>query len=197
MYTKVMGKIDLVFNHETIRIFLDKFRYPICIFFLILLLPQIQPSLLVPGFLVSLFGELIQLLSFGSLNKNRTLSTKGLYSLTRNPMYIGRFFLLVGGVLLIGKIWIIPAFTVLYYFYMINRVKREETNMHDIFGEEYESYCWQVKRFVPTFNRFNWNSLWYFKWNLLVQNHGHWNFAGMVFIYLVFYVFTSIKTGIQ
>ena len=192
-----MGKIDVVFNHKTIRIFLDKLRYPICIFFLILVLPQIQPSLLLPGFLVSLFGELIQIWSFGSLNKNRALATRGLYSLTRNPMYIGRFFLILGGLLLIGKMWIIPVFTVLYYFYMINRVKREEASLREIFGEEYESYCRQVKRFVPAFNRFNWKSLWYFRWNLLLQNHGHWNFAGVLSVYLLFYVFTFIKISIQ
>jgi hypothetical protein len=197
MYAKVMRKVDLVFNDETIRSFLDKFRYAICAFFLVLLLPQIQASLLLPGFLVSLFGESIQILSFGSLNKNRTLATRGLYSLTRNPMYIGRFFLLLGGLLLIGRMWIIPVFTVLYYFYMINRVKREETNLREIFGEGYESYCCQVNRFVPSFNGFNWKSLWYFRWNLLVQNHGHWNFAGVLSIYLLFYVFTFAKMGIQ
>jgi hypothetical protein len=197
MYAKVMGKIDLVFNHETIRIFLDKFRYAICASFLVLVLPRIQPSLLLPGFLVSLFGESIQIVSFGSLNKNRTLATRGLYSLTRNPMYIGRFFLLLGGILLIGKVWLIPLFTVLYYFYMINRVKREETNLREIFGGEYESYCCQVKRFVPSFSRFNWRSLSYFRWNLLVQNHGHWNFLGVLSIYLLFYVFTFLKIATQ
>jgi len=102
-----------------------------------------------------------------------------------------------GGLLLIGRMWIIPVFTLLYYFYMNNRVKREETNLLEIFGEEYESYCCQVNRFVPSFNRFNWKSLWYFRWNLLVQNHGHWNFAGVLSIYLFFYVSTFMKIGTQ
>ena len=197
MYKKLLSRINLIFNNKRLRIILNQLRYPIFLFVLILLLTQIQPSLLLPGFLVSLFGELIQIWSFATLDKNQSIVTTGPYSLMRNPMYIGRFFLLGGCLLLIGRIWILILFTVLYYFYMINRVRREETRLHEIFGNEYVSYCSRVKRFVPSFKQFNWKSLRTFKWRLLVQNHGHWNFALLIASYLLFYLFTIIKSGIR
>ena len=197
MYKKLLSRINLIFNNKRLRIILNQLRYPIFLFVLILLLTQIQPSLLLPGFLVSLFGELIQIWSFATLDKNQSIVTTGPYSLMRNPMYIGRFFLLGGCLLLIGRIWILILFTVLYYFYMINRVRREEKRLHEIFGNEYVSYCSRVKRFVPSFKQFNWKSLRTFKWRLLVQNHGHWNFALLIASYLLFYLFTIIKSGIR
>ena len=197
MYTKLLARTNLIFNNKRLRIILNQLRYPIFLFILILLLTQIQPSLLLPGLLVSLFGELIQIWSFASLDKNQSLATKGPYSLMRNPMYIGRFFVLGGCLLLIGRIWILLLFTVIYYFYMINRVKREESLLHGVFGDEYKSYCSRVKRFVPSFRQFDWKSLRSFKWKLLVQNHGHWNFAGVIATYLLFYLFTFIKSGIR
>ena len=197
MYTKALNIIDFLLNHRSILIFMNRLRYPICLFLLILLLFYIKRSLLLPGFLISLFGELIQIWSFASLDKNRKLATKGLYSLTRNPMYIGRFFLLAGLLILINKIWIILLFTVLYYFYTSNRVRREETKLHEIFGEEYKSYSSRVKRFMPSLNQFNVKYLMYFKWDLLVQNNGHWNLSGMLFIYFFFYLFTLINPGVQ
>ena len=140
---------------------------------------------------------MIQIWSFASLDKNRKLATRGLYSLIRNPMYIGRFFLLAGCLLLINKIWIILAFAVVYFFYMINRVRREEVKLRETFGEEYESYCSRVNRFIPSFRRINLKFLLYFKWDLLVQNNGHWNSAGVLSIYLFFYLFTLMNLGVQ
>ena len=40
-------------------------------------------------------------------------------------MYLGRFFLIGGALLLAGRPWILLPYAVFYYFYMVNRVKRE------------------------------------------------------------------------
>ena len=190
---KIVNRINSVFNHKKLRTLISGFRYPICLMLLVTLHPHIKHSLLLQGFIVSLLGELIQVWSFASLYKNKSLAVKGLYSLTRNPMYIGRFFLLLGLVLLLDEIWIIPVFLMLYYFYMINRVKREETVLHEIFREEYKSYCSMVNRFVPSFKQVQLKSLAFFRWKLFFQNHGHWNFIGFLSIYLFFYLFTIHK----
>lgn len=188
--------MSFVFNHEKIRLFLVNFRHPIFFIFLILMLPQIKPALLFPGFLISLVGELIQVWSLASLDKNRSLAVMGPYSLTRNPMYIGRFFLLLGGMFLVGEVWIILIFCVLYYYYLINRVTREEKKLYEIFGEEYASYCSMVNRFVPSFRQVTLKSLGYFRWSLFFQNNGQWNLLGVLSIYLFFYFFTLMKAGV-
>ena len=144
-----------------------------------------------------MFGELIQVWCFATLDKNRTLAVKGPYSLTRNPMYIGRFFLLLGVMLFIGRVRVIFVFAVLYQFYMINRVKREETRLKEIFKEEYDSYCSMVNRFAPSIKQFHLKSLGYFKWSLFFQNKGHWNLAGVLSIYLFFYFYTCANAGFK
>jgi protein-S-isoprenylcysteine O-methyltransferase Ste14 len=193
----ILNKINSLFNHKKTRFYLLRFRYPICLVLIILILPMIHPSLLLPGFFISLFGELIQLWSFASLDKNANIAARGPYCLLRNPMYIGRFFLILGGILLLDSLLIIIIFTILYYFYMVNRVKREEAKLLVIFGEEYRAYCSRVKRFLPTINNVSLDSLLYFRWKLLFQNHGHWNFIGMLSLYLLYYLFIFIKTGIH
>jgi protein-S-isoprenylcysteine O-methyltransferase Ste14 len=188
----IVPRIHDIFNNEMLRSFLSKFRYPMFIAFFILLIPQIRPSLLLPGFLMSLFGELIQIWSLASLEKNRKLAVKGPYMLTRNPMYIGRFFLILGGIILIGNIWVILGFIIIYYFYAVNRVKREERRLRLLFGEQYEDYCRKLNRFMPSLKLSNRRTLWSFKWGLLLQNNGHKNLMAVLSGYLVLYLYTFI-----
>ena len=190
MVDKIVYRIHDIFNNEMLRSFLSRFRYPIFIAFFILLIPQIRPSLLLPGFIMSLFGELIQLLSFASLDKNKSLAVKGPYLLTRNPMYIGRLFLILGGVILVGNIWVILGFIIFYYFYVINRVKREERRLGLLFGEQYEHYCREVNRFMPSLKLSNRRTLWFFKWDLLLQNNGHKSLIAVLSGYLILYLYT-------
>lgn len=193
MYAKAIEKIHFVFNNAKLRKILGKLRVPLCIAIFILLLLHIKPDLLLPGFLVSLLGELIQIWCFASLEKNRTLTVRGLYCLTRNPMYLGRFFLILGALIAIGNIWIIAIFCIVYYFYMVNRVKREEAVLHSVFGRDYDSYCAKVHRFLPSTKMFRWSSLMYFNWRLLKVNHGHWNILAMLFCYLLFFLSTLFR----
>ena len=192
MLDNVVNRTHEVFNNERLRSVLLKLRYPIFLVLFILFIPQIKPSWFFLGLIISLFGELIQLWCFASLDKNKTLAVKGPYILTRNPMYIGRFFLILGVLLLAGSLWVILGFVPVYYFYMVNRVRREETKLRVVFGEAYERYCRDVNRFVPSFKGVDWRSLLFFKWNLLVENNGHWNLLAMLVGYLVFYFFTFI-----
>ena len=64
-------------------------------------------------------------------------------------MYLGRFFIIGGFLLLLGQPWILLPYAVGYWLYMDSRVGREEARLRKIFGESYERYCAQVRRFVP------------------------------------------------
>jgi protein-S-isoprenylcysteine O-methyltransferase Ste14 len=190
MIHQEMERINALFNDKSIRKILLKVRIPLFLAALVLLVPNIKPELFLPGFLVTLFGSLFQAWCFGSLDKNRSLAIQGPYALMRNPMYQGRFFLLFGCLLLLGNIWLLLVFTVFYYFYMTNRVKREEQHLRGIFGEDYEAYCRDVHRFLPTFKGRYLKNIWFFKWDLFRENHGHWNFLAVLASYGVFYLFT-------
>ena len=187
-----VNSIHKAFNNRVVREVLVKFRAPISLVLLAALMTQVKQSYFFIGLTVSLVGELIQLWCFASLKKQKTLATKGPYVLIRNPMYIGRFLLILGGVLLTGNIWLIVIFSIVYYFYMINRVKREEKRLKGVFGDSYKDYCDNVNRFVPSFRGADLKSVWFFRWELFVGNHGLWNLLAVVLCYLIFYYFTFI-----
>jgi len=72
--------------------------------------PSFFLTLIVYVVLVSVLGEAIQLWSFASLVKNEQLTARGPYVLVRNPMYLGRFFLILGIALLFGNVYITLAY---------------------------------------------------------------------------------------
>jgi hypothetical protein len=188
-----LREIHRLFNHPGIRSFLRKFRVPLALAAGILLILRIKPEWFLPGLAVSLLGELIQLWCFASLHKKKELAANGPYALVRNPMYLGRYFLILGALLLAGRPWLPVVYTVLYYFYMSNRVKREEETLRGIFGREYEEYCSEVSRFVPSLRPFRGNPVMTFRWELLLRNNGHWNFLAMAGFYLVAWAATFLR----
>jgi hypothetical protein len=102
------------------------------------------------GTVILLFGESIRFVSAGTLKKYKgVVSKNGIYSFTRNPLYIGSFFIGTG-TCIIGRD---PLFAVLFvtlflgvYFTVI---KREEEFLIKQYGEEYESYLRTVPRIFP------------------------------------------------
>ena len=190
MLSEAMRPVHAVFNEARVRIFLFKSRYLLVLACFIFLISAVKPAWFLLGFYVALFGELIQVWSFACLEKNSNLSVRGPYMFSRNPMYIGRYFLLTGCLLTTGYIGWVPVLTVLYYFYAVNRVKREETRLHGLFGPDYENYCLNVNRFIPSFKAVEKDVLFFFKWTLLVKNHGHWNLMAMLGCFALIYFST-------
>lgn len=187
-----MRPVHGVFNDASLRRILCKSRYLLALAGFVFLVSAVNATWFLVGFFVALFGELIQVWSFGSLEKNLTLAVRGPYMFSRNPMYIGRYFLLTGCLLTTGHIWWVPALTVLYYLYAVNRVKREETRLQGLFGPDYENYCRNVNRFIPSFKAVKKRYLFFFKWTLLVKNHGHWNLMAMLGCFALLY-FSALK----
>ncbi|MBW7868190.1 MAG: isoprenylcysteine carboxylmethyltransferase family protein [Brumimicrobium sp.] len=75
-----------------------------------------------------------------------SLQTTGIYSLTRNPMYIGLLAGYLAFAILLGNWWTIistPIFFAILHFYVI---PREEHYLSYRFGKEYITYTNQVKR---------------------------------------------------
>jgi protein-S-isoprenylcysteine O-methyltransferase Ste14 len=145
--------INALFNNAALRKFLVRYRIVLGIALVGLLFWQLgwRAENFWPAFAVSMVGEFIQLWCFASLDKNATLAFRGPYSLVRNPMYLGRYFIILGLLLLLdsGRLAVIIVYTVLYWFYMTNRVKREEALLKEVFGQSYADYCAEVRPFLP------------------------------------------------
>lgn len=163
---------DSWFQHPGLRRFFVRMRVPIGAIVIVLLAPFVQRDWLLAGFVVSMFGEFIQVWCFASLDKNTTLTIRGPYTMVRNPMYLGRFFIVFGFLMLPGQWWLLVAFTVLYWLYMDARVQREEAHLRPIFGAPYDDYCQRVRRFVPGAPM---PGIGYWNWQLFSQNNAGTN----------------------
>ena len=180
--------ISGLFGNVTIRRFLVRMRHLLAIVLLVPLAAFMDPRLLPIGFAVSIVGQLIQTWCFASLVKNKELTMRGPYVFVRNPMYLGRYFLLLGFVILPGN-WIVAVvFTITYYLYMVNRVKREERRLNKVFGEDYARYRSDVRPFLPVVSRLFRKEVWFFDWSMFLRNNAHWNLLGTFGAYVVLFV---------
>jgi protein-S-isoprenylcysteine O-methyltransferase Ste14 len=173
----VIAGVNALFNHPGLRSFLVRLRAPIALAAAAAVIAFADPRWLWAGLAVSLGGELIQLWCFATLNKNASLACRGPYALVRNPMYLGRFFILSGALMLLGQPWLLPAFALGYGFYMVNRVGREERRLREVLGVPYAEYCAGTNRFLPG-APYRGEPVRVWDWTLFSQNHGWQNFAG-------------------
>lgn len=183
----MLDAIHRLFNHPTLRTILVRSRVLLGIGVVVLLLRYSSPHWMLAGFLVSMLGEAIQLWCFASLDKGRTLAFNGPYAFVRNPMYLGRYFILLGGLMLLGRGWVLVLFTVVYYFYMVNRVKREEEYLRGPLGEPYEDYLRTVNRFMPGPPKPG-SRVAFWDWKLLKRNHGTTNLVATLAFWVLAWV---------
>jgi protein-S-isoprenylcysteine O-methyltransferase Ste14 len=165
---------DGLFHHPGLRRFLVQMRIPLAMLIIVLVAQFARPDWLLAGFVVSMLGEFIQLWCFASLDKNATLTIRGPYTMVRNPMYLGRFFIVMGFLMVLNQWWLLLVYTALYWYYMDARVAREEAHLRPIFGQPYEEYCSSVRRFVPGWPTQG-DSVLYWNWQLFRQNHAGLN----------------------
>ena len=78
--------------------------------------------------------------------ESSALVTTGIYAYSRNPMYLAMLLLLLAWGLWLGNAFntLLAALFVAY----MNRfqIKQEETALLRLFGQEYQKYCTQVRR---------------------------------------------------
>ncbi|MBV7328331.1 isoprenylcysteine carboxylmethyltransferase family protein [Chloroflexi bacterium TSY] len=76
------------------------------------------------------------------------LVTSGIFSYTRNPMYLGLAIFLFACVLLFGS-WLGLLWLLAFIVYIqIFQISAEEKAMTKLFGTEYGEYCKSVRRWI-------------------------------------------------
>jgi len=96
--------------------------------------------------------------SGGNTKKQRanTLSTTGIYSTVRHPLYFGNFIIFLGIVMFV-KVWWFALLAVLTYWLYYERIMyREEEFLRGKFGEEFIAWAEKTPAFIPRFN--NWQN---------------------------------------
>jgi protein-S-isoprenylcysteine O-methyltransferase Ste14 len=82
-----------------------------------------------------------------------TLNTTGLYSLTRNPLYLGNFVAVLGITASIGVWWFVAIVCLSYWLYIERIIATEEAFLARKFGTEYEAWAAETPAFFPSFRR--------------------------------------------
>lgn len=76
------------------------------------------------------------------------LVTTGVYSVTRNPMYLGMLFLYLGGSCWGNSLWPLFVLPAVLWVMEAGVIRREERYLEGRFGEEYRAYKGRVRRWL-------------------------------------------------
>jgi len=87
---------------------------------------------------------------------------------------------------------VLLGYTLLYYFYMVNRVGREEQRLAGLLGEPYARYRADVNRFLPDPRRLMNPALRFFSLPVMANNNGHWNLLSVLLGYGALYLYIFI-----
>lgn len=116
------------------------------------------------GLLLAFGGEVVRILAVGfsatgtsgreNFLKAESINTTGVYSLSRNPLYIGNFFIYFGLLVIFNNgfaLLIGASFLILQYYFII---LAEEKYLAERHGEAYQRYCRMVPRIFSGFRTF-------------------------------------------
>ncbi len=114
--------------------------------------PELPVWLQWPGVLLILIGAMIWVLAFkelGLTRKMENLVTSGIYSRTRNPVYLATIVAVLGGAAysrrLLAFVWVLLTVLVLHWV-----ARKEESELEKVYGERYVRYKKRVPLLLPT-----------------------------------------------
>jgi protein-S-isoprenylcysteine O-methyltransferase Ste14 len=128
-------------------------------FVLVALLAPAHPTAInwIVGVVLIVVGEWIRLAGVaaaGTVTRRRSrdvqrLVTYGIFGWTRNPLYVGNFFIWMGFVVISGVMWFLPVAIVLFAVEYTLIVAYEEGVLESIFGAEYLRFKETTPRWFP------------------------------------------------
>jgi protein-S-isoprenylcysteine O-methyltransferase Ste14 len=109
------------------------------------------------GYLLILVGLAIRIWStmYIGQRKSKELITEGPFSMSRNPLYVGSFIVIIGiAFSLVNYVLLLAALFITVPLHFIV-VLSEEENLQQLFGRQYEDYRRNVPRFWFRISRFH------------------------------------------
>ena len=117
-----------------------------------------------------------------------TLNTTGIYSLIRNPLYLGNFLMWVSIAMLTGNIWFVLLFSIGFWVYYERIVYAEESFLRQKFGKIYLDWTSKTPVFLPRHFRYQ-KPDFEFSWKKVLKKEKNGLFA----LFLLFWVFDIIE----
>ncbi len=117
--------------------------------------------------ILGLFGLGIRVFAIGYAGTNTSgrniighvadsLNTTGIYSICRNPLYLGNFFMWLACVMAMDSVPIIAAFFIAFWWFYSRIIQSEEAFLTQKFGAEYSDYratTWRILPNILTYRR--------------------------------------------
>ncbi len=109
---------------------------------------------------VSFFGLAVRAYTVGQVPKGTSgrntskqiahvLNTSGIYSVVRNPLYLGNFFCFLGIAMYPRQWWVALLYVLLFWLYYERIVFAEEEFLRRKFGRDFEDWAARTPAFVP------------------------------------------------
>ena len=83
-----------------------------------------------------------------NLDRATRLVTSGIFSRTRNPMYLGFTVMLLGWTVILGSPWALAGPALFALFIQRFQINPEERVMSEKFGEAFDAYRKRVRRWI-------------------------------------------------
>lgn len=143
---------------------------------------------------ISYFGLGIRILTIGHTPRRtsgrntrkqvaETLNTTGLYSITRNPLYLGNFFMGLGVVLFVHVWWLTLIYTLAFWLYYERIILAEEAFLQRQFGKAYQDWAQHTPPFIPNLRHYQAPDLPFSPRNVLRREYN-----GFFMVILVFFL---------
>ena len=100
-------------------------------------------------FIIPALGQFIRTKnSVATFRAATSLQTVGIYSITRNPMYLGTSMTYLGLAFIFGNWWTVLLFPVMILLVSMMIIPREEAYLFRSFGDSYLDYKEKVRRWI-------------------------------------------------
>ena len=80
--------------------------------------------------------------------KASQLVITGIYKFTRNPMYLGMFFILIAFAIRLGSFYSLPVLAIYVWYITTFQIKPEEEVLTELFKDDFISYRKSVNRWI-------------------------------------------------
>ena len=82
------------------------------------------------------------------IDRASSIVTTGIFSFTRNPMYLGMSIIITSLAIALGNLWFLLGTVFFIGFITRFQIFPEERVMLEKFGAEYDQYCRRVRRWI-------------------------------------------------
>lgn len=184
------------FRFKKLRVLAAWLGVPLLIFF-----AKINSTSYAWGAGLVILGEWIRLWAICYVDrKGSRLSMSGPYALTRNPLYLGNFFLGLGVVVICAN-WILVVIYIVGYIVMyLGTIHHEETELANRFGKVYEDYCKNVPRLFPRLTPYRANERIPFDIKRVIKHHEYVTVLGVALLLSGLHLYKEIfveKTAVS